>query len=168
MLPSLLLKLASIHDYVCQRLILTYSPKDPTERWPHHNGGTRMDIRGDVPKAEGWLGEQEGPALQGQGCHSCRALPLCPSGSCCLVWVLGGFCLQQVDTLLCFPKKVCLLYVCSLHHFNHLYFKYKCETWELNTPNGGLGLKIHFSLKYTKDYLNAYFHDAFWLALKIG
>lgn len=113
MLPSLLLKLASIHDYVCQRQILTNSPKEPMGRWPHHSGGTSMDIRGDMPKAEGWLGEQEGPALLGQGCHSCRALPLCPNDSCCLVWVRGGFCLQQVTQFSPFPKSF-FCYMCAV------------------------------------------------------
>lgn len=76
MLSSLLLKLDSLHNYVCQRYILTYSPKEPMGRWLQCSGGTSRGIRGDMPKAEGWLGEQEGPASWGQGCHSCRDLPL--------------------------------------------------------------------------------------------
>lgn len=87
-------------------------------RWPCRSGGTIMRAWGGVPEAEGRLGWREGPASPGQGCYSCRALPLQPGVSRCLARVLSGFCLQKVDVLLCFAIKAFPLRVCYLHRFN--------------------------------------------------
>lgn len=39
---------------------------------------------------------------------------------------------------------------------------------ERNIPNGGLRLKICFSVKHAEGYLNALFRGALWSALRNG